>query len=41
MKKFILFLILMFIVGVFVFVKMLSNNLKKEIEKEKDLLENI
>lgn len=41
MKKFILPLILMFIVGVFVFAKMLSNNLKKETEKEKDLLENI
>lgn len=41
MKKFILPLILMFIVGVFVFAKMLSNNLKKEKEKEKDLLENI
>ena len=38
MKKFILPLILMFVVGIFVFAKMLNNNLKKETESEKNLL---
>ena len=41
MKKFILPLIFMFIVGVFIFAKMLNTNLKKETENEKDLLESI
>ena len=41
MKKFILPLILMFVVGIFVFAKMLNNNLKKETESEKNLLESI
>lgn len=41
MKKFILPLILMFVIGIFVFAKMLNNNLKKETENEKNLLENI
>ena len=41
MKKFILPLILMFIVGIFIFTKMLNSNLKKETEDEKTLLESI
>ena len=35
MKKLILPLIFIIIVGVFIFAKMLSNNLKKETEEEK------
>ena len=41
MKKLILPLIFIIIVGVFIFAKMLSNNLKKETEEEKNLLESI
>jgi len=38
MKKLILPLIFIIIIGVFIFAKMLSNNLKKETEEEKNLL---
>jgi len=41
MKKIILPLILIFIVGIFIFTKMLNSNLKKETEDEKNLLESI
>ena len=41
MKKLILPLIFIIIIGVFIFAKMLSNNLKKETEEEKNLLESI
>ncbi len=41
MKKFILPLIFIFLVGIFIFAKMLNSNLKKETEKEKNLLESI
>ena len=41
MKKFILPLILIFLIGTFVFAKMLSHNVSKETEAEKDLLESI
>ena len=41
MKKFILPLIFMFIVGIFIFAKILNGNLKKETEDEKNLLESI
>lgn len=35
MKKFILPLIFIFLVGIFIFAKMLNSNLKKETEDEK------
>ena len=41
MKKIILPLILVFLIGTFVFAKMLSRNVSKETEAEKDLLESI
>ena len=41
MKKFILPLIFVFLIGTFVFAKMLSHNVSKETEAEKDLLESI
>ena len=41
MKKIILPLILVFLIGTFVFAKMLSSNVNKETEAEKDLLESI
>jgi len=41
MKKFILPLIFIFLIGTFVFAKMLSRNVSKETEAEKDLLESI
>jgi len=41
MKKFILPLIFIFLIGTFVFAKMLSSNVSKETEAEKDLLESI
>jgi len=41
MKKFILPLIFIFLIGTFVFAKMLSSNVNKETEAEKDLLESI
>ena len=41
MKKFILPLIFIFLVGIFIFAKMLNSNLKKETEEEKNLLESI
>ena len=41
MKKFILPLIFIFLIGTFVFAKMLSHNVSKETEAEKDLLESI
>jgi len=41
MKKIILPLILIFLIGTFVFAKMLSRNVNKETEAEKDLLESI
>ena len=41
MKKLILPLIFVFLIGTFVFAKMLSSNVSKETEAEKDLLESI
>ena len=41
MKKFILPLIFIFVIGIFIFAKMLNSNLKKETEEEKNLLESI